>query len=139
MEFDKTQVVVNANSGVPDAPVFAGDTTQFKFDVSREADLSVGIYMRNPGPRGVGEEDMFLGSCKIRPSFEEPVAPSKKSSQAPRTGFSGTDWVPLSTASGSVKVGIEYRANQDIPLAMSDFELMTVVGKGSFGKVMQVK
>ncbi|KAF8253076.1 kinase-like protein [Wilcoxina mikolae CBS 423.85] len=137
LEFDKTQVVVNANSGVPDAPVFAGNTTQFKFDVSREAELSVGIYMRNPGPRGSSDEDLFLGSCKILPSFEEPVPNAKKQ---PGKGLSGTEWVPLSnTTSGSVKVGVEYRRNQDMPLTMNDFELMTVVGKGSFGKVMQVK
>ncbi|KAI5816912.1 kinase-like domain-containing protein [Pyronema omphalodes] len=138
LEFDKTQVVVNANSGVPEAPVFAGNTTQFKFDVSREAELSVGIYMRNPGPRGSSDEDMFLGSCKILPSFEEPVPNAKK--QQPARGLSGTEWVPLAnTNGGQVKVGVEYRRNQDMPLTMNDFELMTVVGKGSFGKVMQVK
>ncbi|KAA8894932.1 kinase-like domain-containing protein [Sphaerosporella brunnea] len=137
LEFDKTQVVVNANSGVPDAPVFAGNTTQFKFDVSREAELSVGIYMRNPGPRGAGDEDVFLGSCRILPSFEEPVQGAKK--QQPAKGFSGTEWIPFSNSTGSVKIGVEYRRNQDITLKMSDFELMTVVGKGSFGKVMQVK
>jgi len=137
LEFDKTQVVVNANSGVPDAPMFAGGTTQFKFDVSREAELSVGIYMRNPGPRGVGDEDVFLGSCRILPSFEEPVQGAKK--QQPARGLSGTEWVPFSNSSGSVKIGVEYRRNQDMPLSMSDFDLMTVVGKGSFGKVMQVK
>lgn len=137
LEFDKTQVVVNANSGVPDAPVFAGNTTQFKFDVSREAELSVGIYMRNPGPRGSGDDDQFLGSCKILPSFEEPLPNAKKPPSG--KGLSGTEWVPLNGSSGSVKVGVEYSRNQDMPLAMSDFELMTVVGKGSFGKVMQVK
>jgi len=137
LEFDKTQVVVNANSGVPDAPMFAGGTTQFKFDVSREAELSVGIYMRNPGPRGAGDEDVFLGSCRILPSFEEPVQGAKK--QQPARGLSGTEWVPFSNSSGSVKIGVEYRRNQDMPLSMSDFDLMTVVGKGSFGKVMQVK
>jgi serum/glucocorticoid-regulated kinase 2 len=138
LEFDKTQVVVNANSGIPEAPVFAGNTTQFKFDVSREAELSVGIYMRNPGPRGSSDEDMFLGSCKILPSFEEPVPNAKK--QQPARGLCGTEWVPLAnTNGGQVKVGVEYRRNQDMPLTMNDFELMTVVGKGSFGKVMQVK
>lgn len=139
LDFDKTQVVVNANSGIPDAPVFAGSTTKFKFDVSREAELSVGIYMRNPGSGGSRDEDLFLGSCKILPSFEEPVPNSKKVQQAPAKGLSGTDWVPLTTSTGSIKVGVEYRRNQDMPLKMGDFELLKVVGKGSFGKVMQVK
>jgi serum/glucocorticoid-regulated kinase 2 len=136
LEFDKTQVVVNANSGIPDAPQFAGYTTQFKFDVSREAELSVAIYMRNPGPAGLRDEDLFLGSCKILPSFEEMDPKAKKQ---PSKGLSGVDWVPLTTSTGQIRVGVEYRRNQDMPLTMKDFELLKVVGKGSFGKVMQVK
>ncbi|TGZ82627.1 kinase-like protein [Ascodesmis nigricans] len=139
IEFDKTQVIVNANSGIPESPVFAGYTTQFKFDVSREAELSVGIYMRNPGSSS-RDEDVFLGSCKILPSFEERPSNQKKNAPPPK-GFSGTDWVPLTGASstGTIKIGVEYRKNQDTPLSMADFELLKVVGKGSFGKVMQVK
>ncbi|KAA8894931.1 kinase-like domain-containing protein [Sphaerosporella brunnea] len=110
-------------------PVFAGNTTQFKFDVSREAELSVGIYMRNPGPRGAGDEDVFLGSCRILPSFEEPV-------QGPRSSSQPRDSAELSGFHSRTARGAR---NQDITLKMSDFELMTVVGKGSFGKVMQVK
>ena len=140
LEFDKTQVIVNANSGSLDNPVFAGSTTQFKFDVSREAEFSIGLYMRNPGPGG-REEDMFLGSCKILPSFEEADPKAAKKGQAPTSkGLSGTDWVPLSSSQGgSVLVGMEYRHNQDLTLKMADFDLLKVVGKGSFGKVMQVK
>ncbi|KAI5777808.1 kinase-like domain-containing protein [Geopyxis carbonaria] len=138
LEFDKTQVIVNANSGVPENPVFAGSTTQFKFDVSREADLSVSLYLRNPGSGG-RDEDLFLGACKILPSFEEPdPKASKKGGSSPK-GMSGTDFVPLTQSNGSVKIGVEYRRNQNVTLTMNDFELLKVVGKGSFGKVMQVK
>lgn len=140
LEFDKTQVIVNANSGTVDSPVFAGSTTQFKFDVSREADLSVGIYMRNPG-QGGREEDLFLGSCKVTPSFEEPkkLKKGEKPSSTAAGGLSGVDWIQLASSTGSVKIGVEFRRNQDMPLTMNDFELLKVVGKGSFGKVMQVK
>lgn len=141
LEFDKTQVIVNANSGTLDSPIFSGYTTQFKFDVSRDTDLSVGIYMRNPGSVG-RDEDLFLGSGRVQPRFEEPTPPQsgKKGHQQPAApGFSGVDWVPLSNSTGSVKLGVEYRRNQDMPLTIDDFELLKVVGKGSFGKVMQVK
>ncbi|PUU73782.1 kinase-like domain-containing protein [Tuber borchii] len=142
LEFDKTQVIVNANSGTLDSPMFSGYTTQYKFDVSRDTDLSIGIYMRNPGSVG-RDEDLFLGSCKVQPRFEEPTAPQpgkKGQQQQPAApGFSGVDWVPLSMSTGSVRLGIEYRRNQDMPLTIEDFELLKVVGKGSFGKVMQVK
>ncbi|KAL7267999.1 Serine/threonine-protein kinase [Rhizina undulata] len=140
LEFDKTQVIVNANAGTLDSPVFASYTTQFKFDVSRDTDLSIGIYMKNPGSPGSRDEDAFLGSCKVQPRFEEPVPQSSKKSQAPPgPGMSGVEWVPFSNSTGSVKVGVEYRRNQDMPLNIDDFELLKVVGKGSFGKVMQVK
>lgn len=129
---------MNANSGVPEAPMFAGYTTQFKFDVSREAELSVAIYLRNPGSSN-RDEDLFLGSCKIQPAFEERNPAAQKKGAPPPRGFSGTDWVPLTGATGEIKIGAEYRRNQDTPLSMSDFDLLKVVGKGSFGKVMQVK
>lgn len=139
IEFDKTQVIVNANSGTLDSPMFSGYSTQYKFDVSRDTELSLGIYMRNPGSGG-RDEDLFLGSCRVNPRFEEPAPPtSKKSREPPAPGFSGTDWVALSNSTGSVKLGVEYRRNQDMPLTIDDFDLLKVVGKGSFGKVMQVK
>jgi len=142
LEFDKTQVIVNANSGTLDSPMFSGYTTQYKFDVSRDTDLSIGVYMRNPGSVG-RDEDLFLGSCKVQPRFEEPTPPQSgkkgQQQQPPAPGFSGVDWVPLSMSTGSVRLGIEYRRNQDMPLTIDDFELLKVVGKGSFGKVMQVK
>lgn len=137
LEFDKTQVIAYAISGTPESPIFAGSSTQMKFDVSREAELSVSLYIRSPGSPAAREEDVSLGSCKILPSFDEPKSPSKKD-KAPTKGLSGTDWVPLAPG-GSIKVSVEFRYNQDIPLTMNDFELLKVVGKGSFGKVMQVK
>ncbi|KAI5795487.1 kinase-like domain-containing protein [Peziza echinospora] len=141
VEFDKTQVIVNAISGTLDAPTFAGSATQYKFDVSRDTDMSVGIYMRNPG-RGGREEDLFLGNCKVQPRFEEPTPPqkqSKKSPAPPAAGQSGIEWIPLAGGTGSLKIGVEYRKNQDTPLTIENFDLLKVVGKGSFGKVMQVR
>lgn len=142
IEFDKTQVIVNANSGTLDSPMFSGYSTQYKFDVSRDTELSLGIYMKNPGS-GNRDEDLFLGSCRVNPRFEEPTPPhtGKKGREQPppAPGMSGVDWIQLSSSTGSVKLGIEYRRNQDMPLTIDDFELLKVVGKGSFGKVMQVK
>lgn len=121
--------------------MFSGYSTQYKFDVSRDTELSLGIYMKNPGS-GNRDEDLFLGSCRVNPRFEEPTPPhtgKKGREQPPAPGMSGVEWIPLSSSTGSVKLGIEYRRNQDMPLAIDDFELLKVVGKGSFGKVMQVK
>ncbi|KAF8464003.1 kinase-like domain-containing protein [Kalaharituber pfeilii] len=140
LEFDKTQVIVNAISGTLDAPTFAGAATAYKFDVSRDTDLSCGIYMRNPGSNG-REEDLFLGSCRVQPRFEEPAPQSqgKKGQSPPAPGQSGVEWVPLVGGSGSLRIGVEYSKNKNAPLTIDDFELLKVVGKGSFGKVMQVR
>lgn len=98
--------------------------------------------MKNPGSGGNRDEDLFLGSCRVNPRFEEPTPAhigKKGREQPPAPGMSGVEWIPLSSSTGSVKLGVEYRRNQDMPLTIDDFELLKVVGKGSFGKVMQVK
>ncbi|KAJ5634982.1 Serine/threonine-protein kinase gad8 [Penicillium longicatenatum] len=66
LDFEKNQVFVDAVSGNPEAPLWAGDSTAFKFDVSRKTELNVQLYLRNPAARaGVGRsEDIFLGAVK---------------------------------------------------------------------------
>ncbi|KAJ5485193.1 Serine/threonine-protein kinase gad8 [Penicillium diatomitis] len=73
LDFEKNQVFVDAVSGTPDAPLWAGDSTAFKFDVSRKTELNVQLYLRNPAARpGAGRsEDIFLGATKVHPRFEE--------------------------------------------------------------------
>lgn len=39
---------------------------------------------------------------------------------------------------GSLKIGVKFVENRHRALKIEDFELLKVVGKGSFGKVMQV-
>ena len=149
LDFDKVQVFVDAVSGSPQSPLWAGDTTNYKFDVSRTTDLSVQIYLRNPNARpGAGRsEDIFLGIAKINPRFEE----SHQYTEDPKTGRkggtpqaeaqsgqSGTEWLNLSFGTGSVKIGVTFVENRQRTLKIEDFELLKVVGKGSFGKVMQV-
>jgi serum/glucocorticoid-regulated kinase 2 len=48
VDFDKQQVFVNAVSGTPENPVWAGENTQYKFDVSRSTEISLSLYLRNP-------------------------------------------------------------------------------------------
>lgn len=71
-------------------------------------------------------EDVFLGSAKI-----DIAANSQKC-------FDG--WLPLSGGSGSIDIRVSFnRAKLDKHLTIDDFDLLKVVGKGSFGKVMQVR
>ena len=149
LDFDKVQVFVDAVSGTPADPYWAGPTTQYKFDVSRVTELSVQLYLRNPNARpGTGRsEDIFLGACKVKPRFEEVSdigrdGKKDKNTPAEKTtehGQVGTEWLNLAFGSGALNIGVNFVENREKALKIEDFELLKVVGKGSFGKVMQVR
>ncbi|KAK6531597.1 hypothetical protein TWF694_002782 [Orbilia ellipsospora] len=148
VEFDKCEVFITASpkSSAPTAPIYDPPHNQYKFDVSRETDLTVQLYLRNPLSTGNNREnDILVGSCKVQPRFEEAAqqtasSKSKSSSQtASQSGLAGIEWVNLGFGGGSVRIGLHYVANTNKPLTIEDFDLLKVVGKGSFGKVMQVR
>ena len=156
IDFDKNQVFVNSVEGNPENPLWAGSNTQYKFDVSRAAELVVHLYIRNPNaPPGSGRsQDIFIGLVRINPRFEErqPFVEDPKMSKKERekaaaehaareraSGFCGVDWVDVQYGTGKLKIGVEYVENKGDKLKIEDFELLKVVGKGSFGKVMQVR
>ncbi|CZR62686.1 probable protein kinase 1 [Phialocephala subalpina] len=156
LDFDKLQVFVNAVAGTPENPLWAGDNTQYKFDVSRVTELALHLYLRNPNaPPGAGRtQDIFLGVARINPRFEEKhsyvedpklgkkdkeKAQAEWQKQEQALGHSGAEWVEVQFGTGKIRIGVEYIENRTRSLKIEDFELLKVVGKGSFGKVMQVK
>ena len=147
LDFDKVQVFVDAVSGTPENPYWAGDNTQYKFDVSRVTDLSVTLYLRNPNARGPGRsEDIFLGACKVKPRFEEMHVDAIQKSKDRNSGLVdkdagqvGSEWLNLAFGTGALNIGVRFVENREKALRIEDFELLKVVGKGSFGKVMQVR
>lgn len=113
------------------------------------------LYLRNPSARpGAGRsEDIFLGACRVNPRFDEaqPFVEDPKASKKDREkaaaahaqqerqmGQSGSEWLDIQFGTGSIKIGVSFVENKQRSLNMSDFELLKVVGKGSFGKVLQV-
>jgi serum/glucocorticoid-regulated kinase 2 len=155
LDFEKNQVFVDAVSGSPENPLWAGDNTAFKFDVSRKTELNVQLYLRNPAARpGAGRsEDIFLGAVKVHPRFEEAQpfvedpklskkdnqkAAAAHASQERHLGQMGAEWLDLQFGTGSIKIGVSFVENKQRSLKLEDFDLLKVVGKGSFGKVMQV-
>lgn len=156
LDFDKQQVFVNAVSGTPENPVWPGESTQYKFDVSRTTELSLSLYLRNPSAPNAGrQQDIFIGTCRIKPTFSEDQvaagAPSNadkvakdKTMPPPSTAASqannafGIQWHDVQYGTGAIKLGVKYVENKQRSLKIEDFDLLKVVGKGSFGKVMQV-
>jgi serum/glucocorticoid-regulated kinase 2 len=156
LDFDKLQVFVNSVAGSPENPLWAGDNTAYKFDVSRVTELAVHLYLRNPNatPGSGRSQDIFLGVTRINPRFEEvhkytedPKLGKKDKEKAyvewmtkeKTLGMSGTEWVEVQYGTGKLRLGVQYIENRTRPLKIEDFDLLKVVGKGSFGKVMQVK
>ncbi|KAK3112721.1 Serine/threonine-protein kinase [Teratosphaeriaceae sp. CCFEE 6253] len=160
VDFDKQQVFVNAVSGSPENPVWAGESTQYKFDVSRSTELSLSLYIRNPSapPNAGRQQDIFIGTCRITPSFTEdaqsgasqpvPTSDSKSKkdkyngSMLPPSSNNGTgpgvQWHDVQYGTGAIRIGVKFVENRQRSLKIEDFDLLKVVGKGSFGKVMQV-
>lgn len=65
--------------------------------------------------------DIFLGGIKFVPDFEN----------------MGTEdrWYDFVGGSGRIQIGVSYQPHYGGSLTIDDFELMTLIGKGSFGKV----
>ncbi|KAF2864473.1 Pkinase-domain-containing protein [Piedraia hortae CBS 480.64] len=135
VDFDKQQIFVNAVSGSPENPVWAGDSTQYKFDVSRSTEVHISLYVRNPSaPQNTGRQhDIFIGTVKLSPRFSEDPSDEKDGRQ------SGVHNYDVQYGTGTIKVGVRFVENRQRSLKIEDFDLLKVVGKGSFGKVMQVK
>ncbi|KAE8871200.1 hypothetical protein PTNB73_02659 [Pyrenophora teres f. teres] len=125
----------------PENPLWAGSNTQYKFDVSRVTDLTVSLYIRNPSasPNAGRNEDIFIGTLKVHPRFEEQQQDAKAQKGDDAAGQAGADWISVQFGSGQMKIGVNFVENRQDRLAIDDFELLKVVGKGSFGKVMQVQ
>ncbi|CAH0052943.1 unnamed protein product [Clonostachys solani] len=127
LDFDKVQVFVNSIDGSPENPTWAGSNTQYKFDVSRVTQLTVHLYIRNPSapPKSGRSQDIFIGALRVDPNFNEPNK--------------DTQWIDLQYGTGQLQVSVEYAEPPATKLGIENFELLKVVGKGSFGKVMQVR
>ncbi|KAK5686489.1 Serine/threonine-protein kinase [Elasticomyces elasticus] len=160
VDFDKQQVFVNAVSGSPENPVWAGESTQYKFDVSRSTELNLSLYIRNPSapPNAGRQQDIFIGTCRVTPNLTEdassgapqpPQSSDSKSSKKDKNGSvmptpasngtgSGMQWHDVQYGTGAIRIGVKFVENRQRSLKIEDFDLLKVVGKGSFGKVMQV-
>ncbi|CAN6628283.1 serine/threonine-protein kinase Ypk1p [Trichomonascus vanleenenianus] len=159
LEYDKTQIILDAHSGTVDSPVWEKVSN---FDVSRVETLNVQLFARFPiasaasgglssshtgasslagsvpdkddaGKPRRRYEDVFLGSCKVEMGAE--------SAGATGTKTLADEWMTLSSGGGGqISLTVKFTPNRtNKHLTIEDFDLLKVVGKGSFGKVMQVR
>ena len=64
-------------------------------------------------------------------------SPWRSSHIAPQ--HASDQWYPATAGSGSFHLKVDYRPTRAEPLTIEAFDLLKVIGKGSFGKVMQVR
>ncbi|KAG0220132.1 AGC protein kinase Gad8 [Mortierella sp. GBA43] len=134
LEFDRNEVLIDALGGELSKPVW-----QYRahFDVSRETQVQLSFYIRIPDPKAMSvdskdsrdcpyaNQDIFLGYLRLQPQWDEPMQ---------------DDWFSLQGGHGQVRVQLLFRRRGgNVPLTIDSFDLLKVIGKGSFGKVMQVR
>ncbi|TEB39875.1 Pkinase-domain-containing protein [Coprinellus micaceus] len=129
MEYEVNQVLITPLGGELEKPLYM---YQAHFDVSRNSEISLQCYLRTEEPNFAGDgladnlgNDIFFGGIKFVPDFDELGSQDQ--------------WYEFSGGSGKLQLGVTYQPNYGQSLTIDDFELMTVIGKGSFGKVMQVR
>ncbi|POW08679.1 hypothetical protein PSTT_07357 [Puccinia striiformis] len=147
LTYDKNEILVDAVGGALENP---GWMYRADFDVSRASDVTVSAYLRTaPGhDRQDMGNDLLISTVTFSPNIQAKVNPLRLSSRI--IGQSAellcddnqgvTDaWYPASSGDGKFHVQVMYKASANDPLTIDSFELLKVIGKGSFGKVMQVR
>lgn len=119
LEYDKVQILLHAIGGTVEEPVWDKITT-FDVAVDSKTPLSISLYLRLKEPGTSKVNDVGLGSILVS------AADFNKQDQ-------------LSISGGKLSIKCELHNTKNQPLSIDDFTLLKVVGKGSFGKVMQVR
>ncbi|KAG8904798.1 hypothetical protein FRB99_001188, partial [Tulasnella sp. 403] len=128
LEFDKNEILIDSLGGTIQEPVWM---FQAHFDVSRVSEICLQMYLRNgakslndaPSNDELGKSDLFMGNLTFIPDFDA----------------MGTidQWYDVTNGSGQVNVSVTFKESTNQSLSIDSFDLLKVIGKGSFGKVMQ--
>lgn len=152
IEFDNTIATIEPESGTLNKPIFNKIST---FDVTRKlAFLKIDVFARIPSillpsqnwqDSHVGSDDMLIDYIqKIKnnndihlDSFHLPL--NLKIDSASNIRLYNHQWIELDGKMGKLNISVDYKPSTHKHLSIDDFDLLKVIGKGSFGKVMQVR
>ncbi|THV05146.1 Pkinase-domain-containing protein [Dendrothele bispora CBS 962.96] len=124
LEFDKNEILIDAMGGDLSSPVW---NYRANFDVSRTSTISVSAYLRTvamQGPDDMGN-DLLLSRVDLTPVLD--------------VHHASDQWYSATAGSGSFHLKIDFKPTRNESLTIEAFDLLKVIGKGSFGKVMQVR
>ncbi|XBW37130.1 hypothetical protein QEN19_002708 [Hanseniaspora menglaensis] len=146
IEFDNTTATIQPESGTMDHPVFNKIST---FDVTRKLKhLRIDVFCRIPSillpqsllnnaqgndvlEKVVNNQDVHILTHNLPLNLEEYTSNSVR--------LYNHKWIQIGENGAKLNLTIDFKPLSDKKLSIDDFELLKVIGKGSFGKVMQVK
>jgi serum/glucocorticoid-regulated kinase 2 len=142
MEFDKTIVSIEAETGTVASPTFNKisqfDVTKVRNELKFQVFLKLPSILLGSETAPQGNQDILISSKTIDLSFENINNPIRlKNHDAVVFDNEYLDF--LESTNGDILMSIDYRPNENKHLTIDDFDLLKVIGKGSFGKVMQVR
>jgi len=128
IEVDKNEVIANARDwNLKDRQITWNHRANF--DVSRSCEVNISVYIRMPPVSGVPSDDVFVGIAKTKPDMSADKITETSLQLLSNEGIEA----------GKLNVQLAFKRTQgNRPLNIDEFELLKVIGKGSFGKVMQV-
>ncbi|CCE64083.1 hypothetical protein TPHA_0G02480 [Tetrapisispora phaffii CBS 4417] len=152
IEFDNTVATILPESGTINQPVFNKISL---FDVTRILPtLKIDVFARIPSvllPSKSWQDANSFQNEKLKTMFEKlnnnqdiqigsftlPI--NLKIDSAANLRLYSHYWLTLDDDMGKLNITIDYKPTKYKKLSIDDFDLLKVIGKGSFGKVMQVR
>lgn len=152
IEFDNTVATIEPEYGTMEQPIFNKIST---FDVTRKLPfLKIDVFARTPSillPTKTWQQKMGASDEKLRNIFEKinrnedihldtfhlPI--NLQINSAANIRLYNHHWITLENGFGKINLSVDYKPSKNEPITIDDFDLLKVIGKGSFGKVMQVR
>ncbi|CCD26408.1 putative protein kinase YPK2 NDAI_0H02340 [Naumovozyma dairenensis CBS 421] len=152
IEFDNTVATIEPEYGLMSNPIFNKIST---FDVTRKLPfLKIDVFARIPSillPPKMWQQIKIEEDRKMKKILEKinsnqdihlgsvEVPVNLKINSAANIRLYNHHWISLDNGMGKINISIDYKPSRNKPLSIDDFDLLKVIGKGSFGKVMQVR